>query len=328
MIEWTPEKRSLLARTVCKGLSQDEVEVFVHLCERHGLDPFAKEIWAVAYQGGAPAFFVSRDGYNALAHRSGQFDGMHSTTTDDDKGFPVSATAEVWRKDMSHSFRFTAKMKEYQQRSPIWSRYPSAMLIKVAESMALKRAFSASGLVSIDEVEDPGIDNRVHESVEAPPPPPPPAPPEKKKVAKIAQITRKTLALQLVSRGLTDEAAAGHIARWQEIAGEKPSVHERRKFAEAIESGDFDPIAGEIEIDDTPAPQAPAGPYLPTSQHASWGILVGALAEAQGADRSQADSLLVAWFKPQGVEAAAISLSELNKLYSGAISAIDDGTIK
>ena len=61
---------------------------------------------------------------------------------------------------------------------------------------------------------------------------------------------------------------------------------------------------------------------------ASWGSLGGALAEAQGAERSQADSLLVAWFKTQGVEAAAISLSELNKLYSGAISAIDDGTIK
>ena len=48
---------------------------------------------------------------------------------------------------------FYAPMSEYKGKSPIWSKYPTAMILKVAESYALRKAFSISGVVSQEEVD-------------------------------------------------------------------------------------------------------------------------------------------------------------------------------
>ncbi len=45
----------------------------------------------------------------------------------------------------------------------VWGQYPSAMIVKVAETMALKRAFSISGLVTEEEIGDGDV---VKESTE------------------------------------------------------------------------------------------------------------------------------------------------------------------
>ena len=153
---FTPEQIELVKKTVAKNSTDDELQMFLHLAKKYDLDPLAKQIWFIKYRSNdAPIIFTSRDGYLKIAHDSGQFDGISSYTVDDDNGNPVKAICEVWRKDMSHSFKAEVKFKEYgaKKSNPIWKEYPSAMLIKVAEVFALKRAFSISGLVTSEEME-------------------------------------------------------------------------------------------------------------------------------------------------------------------------------
>jgi phage recombination protein Bet len=125
---------------------------------------------------------ASRDGFLAIANRNPAFDGMDSDVVcendtftrlpgavdhsygADERGKPRGAYALVYRKDRSVPTYFFAKWVEYgepnlryenqqlKKGSP-WVKYPSAMILKVAEAMALKRAFSLSGLTAEEELD-------------------------------------------------------------------------------------------------------------------------------------------------------------------------------
>lgn len=126
---------------------------------------------------------ASRDGFLAIANRDPQFDGMDSDyvcakdtfqrnadgTVAHEYGRPgerdgvVGAYAVVYRKDRRVPVYFFARWSIYGQPNAVnrngqvqhwspWAKYPDAMILKVAEAMALKRAFSLSGLTAEEEL--------------------------------------------------------------------------------------------------------------------------------------------------------------------------------
>lgn len=76
MVVYSSEQRQLIHETVAKGCSETEFALLMELAKRYELDPFQKQIWAVKYGSREAAIFCGRDGFLAIAHRSGQFDGM------------------------------------------------------------------------------------------------------------------------------------------------------------------------------------------------------------------------------------------------------------
>jgi phage recombination protein Bet len=171
-ISFTNDQLALMKNTVAKGVTDDEFLLFLHLAKTYGLDPFAKEIWCNRYGTKPATIFTSRDGYLKIASRDKQMNGIQSDTvcTNDsfkrladgtidhvyglpDRGAIIGAWALVHRKDRTYPAYFYAPWAEYSAgNNPTWKKYPSAMIIKVAEAMALKRAFSISGLVTQEEI--------------------------------------------------------------------------------------------------------------------------------------------------------------------------------
>ena len=141
-----------LIRDMCaRDCTDNEFLLLMQLAKTYQLDPFAKQIWAVKYGNNPAAIFCGRDGFLAIAHRSGKFDGMESGTRKD--GDDLVGWCRVYRKDMSRPFEVEVSLSEYSTGKNLWQTKPKTMIIKVAESHALRRAFGISGLYSPEEID-------------------------------------------------------------------------------------------------------------------------------------------------------------------------------
>ena len=141
-----------LIRDMCaRDCTDNEFLLLMQLAKTYQLDPFAKQIWAVKYGNNPAAIFCGRDGFLAIAHRSGKFDGMESGTRKD--GDDLVGWCRVYRKDMSRPFEVEVSLSEYSTGKNLWQTKPKTMITKVAESHALRRAFGISGLYAPEEID-------------------------------------------------------------------------------------------------------------------------------------------------------------------------------
>lgn len=168
-LTYTREQIDTIRNTIAKGISDSELQMFMHLSQKYGLDPFLKEIY---YSGQMKTIITSRDGYLKVAQRNLEFEGIQSMAVcknDDfsvdmvnnvvnhsfgkgERGDVIGAWAVCYRRGRRPVIAY-ADYIEYNKGNQIWKTYKSAMCCKVAEVFALKRQFGISGLVTEEEIE-------------------------------------------------------------------------------------------------------------------------------------------------------------------------------
>lgn len=162
MANFSDDKIQLLKNTVCKGSTNDELELFMHVCSRTGLDPFRNQIYAIK-RAGKMTIQTGIDGFRLIAERTDRYSpGRETTYGYDQQGKIISATAYVKKQTLDgtwHEVSSTAFYDEYVQKyngkpSQFWEKMPHAMLSKCAESLALRKAFPAnfSGIYTTEEM--------------------------------------------------------------------------------------------------------------------------------------------------------------------------------
>lgn len=161
--QWTQEQTQLISSTIAPGCTPDELKLFSYACQRSGLDPFSKQIYAIK-RGGKMTIQVGIDGLRSIAERTGQLDGSSTEWCGDDgiwadvwlgKTPPAAAKTVIYRKGASHPFVGVARFQDYNAGQGLWSKMPAAMLAKCSEALALRKAFPAdmSGIYTVDEME-------------------------------------------------------------------------------------------------------------------------------------------------------------------------------
>jgi phage recombination protein Bet len=160
---WTPEQTQLISSTIAPGCSGDELKLFAYACQRTGLDPFSKQIYAIK-RGGKMTIQAGIDGLRAIAERTGQLDGSETYWCGADGAWqdvwlgntpPAAAKTIIYRKGSAHAFIGVARFADYNAGQGLWSKMPAAMIAKCSEALALRKAFPAnlSGVYTTDEME-------------------------------------------------------------------------------------------------------------------------------------------------------------------------------
>lgn len=160
---WTPEQTQLISTTIAPGCSNDELRLFAYACQRTGLDPFSKQIYAIK-RGNKMVIQAGIDGLRAIAERTGQLDGSETYWCGEDGAWsdvwlgskpPAAAKTVIHRKGSQHPFVGVARFADYNAGQGLWSKMGATMIAKCSEALALRKAFPAdmSGVYSTDEMD-------------------------------------------------------------------------------------------------------------------------------------------------------------------------------
>lgn len=167
----TPEQIDLVKRTVAKGATDDELKLFLYTASRTGLDPLTKQVHFIkrkVWNNRTKSYDevgttqTGIDGYRVVAQRN-KLAGIDDAIYDSEDGIhPKKATVTVYKliEGTRVAFTASARWSEYvasdRDGNPVamWKKMPYLMLAKVAEALALRKAFpnDLSGLYTNEEM--------------------------------------------------------------------------------------------------------------------------------------------------------------------------------
>jgi phage recombination protein Bet len=168
---WTEKQIAGLRQLGVDRASNGDLAVFMHVAQRTGLDPFARQIYMIERQG-KQTIQTGIDGFRLVARRAVDRAGESLAIGGGEWCGPTGPWRDVWLEETppaaarvvvkrgGHEFVGVALFREYAQTKrdgalmAQWASRPAGMLAKCAEALALRKAFplDLAGVYTDDEM--------------------------------------------------------------------------------------------------------------------------------------------------------------------------------
>lgn len=157
-LTFSDDQIALIKKQIAPKATNDELQLFLYQAKRTGLDPLARQIYCI-HRAGKMTVQTSIDGFRVIAERSGDYAGQNEPEFVYDDKVLVACKITVFR--FRGDLRFpvavgVAFWSEYvpQDNNFMWKKMPHTMLAKVAEALALRKAYpqDLSGIYTNDEM--------------------------------------------------------------------------------------------------------------------------------------------------------------------------------
>lgn len=172
---WSEDQIRVLKDSIARGVTNEELALFMSVCQRTKLDPFARQIfpvkrWDSKLGREVMSVQVSIDGFRVISERSGQYAGQLGPQWCGQDGVwhdvwlkaeaPAAARVAILRHDFKEPLWATALWSSYCQTTKdgqptaMWRKFGPLMLAKCAEALGRRTAFpqDLSGLYAPEEM--------------------------------------------------------------------------------------------------------------------------------------------------------------------------------
>lgn len=171
--EWSPVQQAALEHIGIADAPAADQQVFMHVCQRTGLDPFNREIYMIKRKEQGKDKWTIQTGIDGFRNRAEEHP-QYAGTLDPEwcgpdgvwhdawvsKHPPVAARVKVLRHDRANPISLAVRFEEFAARfsdgnlQGQWRTKPAHMIAKVAEAASLRKAFpkTFAGLYTDDEM--------------------------------------------------------------------------------------------------------------------------------------------------------------------------------
>ncbi|MCW3466526.1 phage recombination protein Bet [Chitinophaga nivalis] len=169
-LDFSDEHVKLIKDQIAKGSSDAELQLFIYQCKRTGLDPLTRQIYCLfrnvknkdsgQYEK-KMTIQTSIDGFRVIAERSGDYGGQDEPIfIEDESRNLIGAKVKVYRFRGEQRYPAAVGVAYWSEYVPqpgqdaMWRKMPRTMISKVAEALALRKAYpqDLSGIYTIDEM--------------------------------------------------------------------------------------------------------------------------------------------------------------------------------
>lgn len=165
----------LIKNTIAVGATNQELNLFLYQAKRTGLDPLARQLYFIKRKVkdsngnwiDKATIQTSIDGFRVIAERSKDYAGQDEPKFEQapNSPFPTKCTVTVYRFRGQTRYPAGVGVAYWNEYAPaagqdfMWNKMPHTMLSKVAEALALRKAFpqDLSGLYTTDEMDQANI---------------------------------------------------------------------------------------------------------------------------------------------------------------------------